>query len=927
MFKSERFDFFLLLLLLLLALWQLPMGCAMLKWDAVDVYLPWKFYITEMLAQGQLPLWNPSLTGGFAQMGDTGTWYPISWLLGFAVGRYNITALHIEFLLHLYIAALGIYFVGKQQGIGRDTRLMAALSYALSGFFVGNAQHIGWLVSAAWLPWMFLFFNRLFVQPNIKDALSWATVLFLMISGGYPGIFIVTTYLFIGIFAVYAFSLIKNKKYKELKKYILYLFCAFIFFLGCAFVLLVSVADLMPHINRSAPLELAPLLSGALPLVGLVSFIFPFATSINDSSVWLTDFSMVNCYIGIYVFISLLFSFLHIKTHKIVRPYFLVGLFFLMIAMGTVFPFRQWLSVLPGMNIFRFPALFRLFAIFFLVLAFAKAWELVKIDVLLRRQFAVVCMFASMVLAIFGFWQYFSSSSIVMEYAAIQGFIQSFLLGIGAVVIYFLPPKKMFAALVFFDLLLATQLNFFATVAVDISPKPINNAFALLPPAYGIPSLHAPLSIHNDSQLSQTIPGLWRSLAIFHKFPSADGFNPYVFRHAENYTNTGVYAQVANRYPLFFLSATNSLDSIELVNDSLYSIDIKEYSANHALLIVDTKQPANLVFLQNYYPHWRIRCDNGEILEPQRFFQTFMSVNIPKGKHTIEWDFCPIFVKYAFGISLLFWIFVLFWILIKNRQIGFLFFIGCFFGWVLIRVYLRPNYTTIYNEIQQQTASVKKLLPHDDLIELSNSQIYNRFDIGLLSDTLALSKTRYLWFCNTCHPFFPETKWVLKHYYPQHLKTYKNNGGFCWLLSKDADKKLIANDFENDVLPFWFWEKYSIDSSNNGNNCQRLDSKNAFGATYKRVLSEFFKHGDTLSIALKIKKESEADVSLVLQAPNFWQEESTIRYFHQENQWTWAFWCIPKHFLPLQNQDSLSFFVWNRGEKKAFIDDVSFSNY
>ncbi|MFM7638367.1 MAG: hypothetical protein ACKO67_01430, partial [Bacteroidota bacterium] len=79
------------------------METAALQWDATEIYLPWKYFVTEQVKQGYLPLWNPYMSGGFPQHGDPGTWYELSYLFA-ATHEYNLQSLLVEYLTHLLIA-------------------------------------------------------------------------------------------------------------------------------------------------------------------------------------------------------------------------------------------------------------------------------------------------------------------------------------------------------------------------------------------------------------------------------------------------------------------------------------------------------------------------------------------------------------------------------------------------------------------------------------------------------------------------------------------------------------------------------------------------------------------------------------------------------------------------------------------------------
>ena len=164
-------EYIFLLLILIAGLWPLVTMKASLKWDALDLYLPWKNFACECLSNGILPFWSPFINGGFPQMGDPGTWYPISWLIGL-VNKYNIYSLHFEFLLHLYIAAIGAYKLSMISWFPKKIALFYGSFIYVLRFFVSNAQHIGWLVGAAWLPFIIYYLLKTISSSSYRQYIS-----------------------------------------------------------------------------------------------------------------------------------------------------------------------------------------------------------------------------------------------------------------------------------------------------------------------------------------------------------------------------------------------------------------------------------------------------------------------------------------------------------------------------------------------------------------------------------------------------------------------------------------------------------------------------------------------------------------------------------------------------------------------------------
>lgn len=352
-------------LILLLCFVPLFNGTASLNWDAFDLWLPWKHFIVEEFYNGHLPLWNPYHGNGFPQHGDTMTWYPISWALGVLFGGYNLTALNTEYVFHLFIAGFGFYTLAGRYAQKIVFRFLLGLSFMVSGFMLGNAQHVAWIVSAAWLPWLLYFFLRIIERYNFKDLMKLSLVGFFFFSGGYLAIFFVTAYCLAGVALI---QLYKKRKEKTALKVSIRLMLAFLLIGILSLPLLYAASQTFPWFNRyEGTLDIH---LGASPWNGILAILFPFSSGIYN--VHEIEFGSFSSYLGLIPILLVTCSLrrvIHSKTNLLLLG---LSLFFLMASLGNMLPIRSMLSQLPFLDLFRYPGLFRLFFIFFLLLLLSR---------------------------------------------------------------------------------------------------------------------------------------------------------------------------------------------------------------------------------------------------------------------------------------------------------------------------------------------------------------------------------------------------------------------------------------------------------------------------------------------------------------------------------------------------------------------------
>ena len=174
------------------------------KYDAIDCFYPWRFHIGECLQNGQLPYWNPFQDLGYPIHADpsSGAWYPLVWIIGYFSG-YSIYTIGFEFWIHTFFAGIGFYLLAKTLKFEQNYALLAGISYMLCGVFIGNAQHLPYIISAAWLPFVLNFYFRMVQERSYWNSLRAAFFLFLMVSGGYPAFTIILFYLLLLFFCIY----------------------------------------------------------------------------------------------------------------------------------------------------------------------------------------------------------------------------------------------------------------------------------------------------------------------------------------------------------------------------------------------------------------------------------------------------------------------------------------------------------------------------------------------------------------------------------------------------------------------------------------------------------------------------------------------------------------------------------------------------
>lgn len=164
------------------------------KWDAVDYFYPAFAFMRDALLNGRAPLWDPYTNCGLPFLADPQAPLldPLAVVLAPAASSAS-KGFALYWSIHWAWAGLGSMLLAFALGAGPGGALVSGIAYAFSGFFVGNAQHTSWIVTAGWLPWTFglahlAVFRRAGPLDRWGYALLASVAAGLSALGGYPGL-------------------------------------------------------------------------------------------------------------------------------------------------------------------------------------------------------------------------------------------------------------------------------------------------------------------------------------------------------------------------------------------------------------------------------------------------------------------------------------------------------------------------------------------------------------------------------------------------------------------------------------------------------------------------------------------------------------------------------------------------------------------
>lgn len=715
--KKTAIYYFGFFLISIIALWQIVFYVHPVKYDMIDCYFPWRFFISECFHTGQFPYWNPYQDLGYPIHADpsSGVWYPFVWLIGSTVG-YNIYTIGLEYWVHISIAAIGFYKLCKTLKMNDEASFIAAICYMLCGVFIGNAQHLTYVVSACWIPFILNYYIKFAENTDYFSAIKTALFISLLLTGGYPAFTITLLYLLVMLFLFFGGRILlqeKNKKrlFKFLSGNFLMLPLTFLIAGG----MLLSIYEVTPYLSRTNSFSIERSLFGPFSPQSSISFILPFA-AINSMDFYDTDLSMSNGYFGIIAFVFFIAG-LFLKKTPVIKLLFVFSIFALLAAFGKYLPVRKLLyDYAPLMNLFRFPSTFRLFVIigFLLVAAFAfnsffdNQYEVVR----KRIRLIIFILLPTLLITIFVCRIYgylsigdfmrnelfiFSRNSHFTQHIAFNAMVQiGFLAALLVMLMKIRETKKLFLLIVLIvssDVIISTQLNAPYTVfSQELSAKTTNDHLKKFPK--GFPPLPDKAIAETNPHEIYFVP-YWKNVNIFQKQISADGFNSFTLTGHEYFRDETpqLYDNIIKNKIIFlsdeihnenetdklkqdssFTSKTLIFDTDEftaiknnpLKTDSTDKVTLKKFSPNKFIADTQTKNTQILSLLQSNYKGWKAYI-NGIEVPIFTSNKSLISIVLPQGNHTVTFEYNNPKIKLAFIISITTILLTLGLILFKNR--------------------------------------------------------------------------------------------------------------------------------------------------------------------------------------------------------------------------------------------------------------------
>ena len=614
--------------------------------DAVNCYLQNRIAITESIQNGVLPLWEPYQELGTPIWGNPqmSVWYPILWIISL-FGKYNYSLLNLEYLIHFIIAYFGFFKLSFYYSKNIKIALLAALLYVFSGYFIGNFQHLSWIISGTWLPWFLFFLQKSFSSKGYYYPSLFSLTCFFFFSSCYPTYIITLFY----ISSIYILVIYFKSKEQIILKKSLFIFLTTV---GLLSITLYSIYYIIPLITRGNGLTLNHASRNTFGVNNWISFISSYVST-QKQQYGNTDISMANSYIGILSLTIVFYATIFKATKKNIFLILICFLFLGIAAGKTLFIFPLLHKYLPGFNLFKELGLFRIFSILSLLLV-----VVINIKDFINEKrskfFISICLSGISIIFLYLYYRFYSenTSKDTIDCVLRQGKIQLIVLFLIVLSSFFKKYKlELIILLSISEIIISQRLNFPFTVHSNNDLHVMNEVYEQISTktqTYRIKDEN-----HNN---------------IFIKENQKIKFDPItlgMMKHEFTYTGGNSF-QLKN-----WNTFIKNVDTNQLINKPIIStipknkkIFISSFNKNKFTLKLNSKLIKKVILKQTYVPGWKLIINHKEhpiSLENK----PFMTATIPNNTKKIEFIYKPKYIYFFLTISILTFCFLFTFILMS----------------------------------------------------------------------------------------------------------------------------------------------------------------------------------------------------------------------------------------------------------------------
>jgi hypothetical protein len=353
--------FFLLCALALAFPWL--SGRVTIPWDAKAHFYPQFVFLAHALHSGQSPFWTPNIFAGMPQIADPQSliFSPFFLLAAALVPEPSFALADAIIFAMLAMGGLALIAYFRDRGWSAAGGLLAALAFAFGGSAAWRIQHVGQIMSLAWLAVTLWLLARALDRRSALYGAGAGAVAALLVLGRDQVAFL--SVLMLSAYAAYRIATDQSPKLSAVAP----LAAGGLVGLTIIAVPLAFTLELAAHSNRPE-IDLDGAFKGSLPPGSFLTLISAnmFGTDgplkdfwgppVGERDLFLAR-NMANVYMGELPLVALIAAMgRRFFSNKEIRFFAVAALFFFFYAVGRYTPAFAFFYHLPGVDLWRRPA-------------------------------------------------------------------------------------------------------------------------------------------------------------------------------------------------------------------------------------------------------------------------------------------------------------------------------------------------------------------------------------------------------------------------------------------------------------------------------------------------------------------------------------------------------------------------------------------
>jgi hypothetical protein len=165
--------------------WPWLSGRVTIPWDAKAQFLPQLQFLAASFAKGESPFWNPYAFSGMPQIADPQSliFSPPYVLLAFLDPAPTAWAADATLYLMLLVSAAAMFVWLSDKGWHAAAALLSSIAFAFGAAMTWRIQHIGQVMSLAYLPVTLLFLDRALARCSVGYGIAAGIAASLLVLG------------------------------------------------------------------------------------------------------------------------------------------------------------------------------------------------------------------------------------------------------------------------------------------------------------------------------------------------------------------------------------------------------------------------------------------------------------------------------------------------------------------------------------------------------------------------------------------------------------------------------------------------------------------------------------------------------------------------------------------------------------------------